>query len=337
MNSSEHDRDRMAELLSQALHEEAAMVNTDPGALQSIQERTRPRRSAARQRWAFGALGAAAATAAVITAVVIIGDSNDPSSAPGPANSPTKGTISEQAPVELSVPVTYVGWPAADRTARLYTEEHSVSSTEPKPVAAVHEFLTGRPEDPEYTSGWPAQDKVDVVRISSNGSLTQVDLEGALTAHFSPDGALGTDGGQLAVQAFFRTAGLRPGDLGTVIYNKDPVSTMFGVDLPVTVTGDDDVRALITIDNIVDGQAVSSPVTVKVSGNTFEGTVNWQLLNQSHAKVDEGVVTTSMGSWTQADIDLGQLDPATYTIRCLEYSPENGKPGNVDDKRFTVQ
>ncbi len=81
---------------------------------------------------------------------------------------------------------------------------------------------------------------------------------------------------------------------------------------------------------------MTNPVTVKVSGNVFEGTVNWQLLDATGTKVDEGFVTTSMGQWTQASIDLGTLDPGTYTIRCLEFSPKDGKPGNVDDKTFTV-
>ena len=72
-------------------------------------------------------------------------------------------------------------------------------------------------------------------------------------------------------------------------------------------------------------------------GNVFEGTVNWQLLDDTGAKVDDGFVTTSMGMWTQADIELGDLDPGTYTLRCLEYSPADGKPGNVDDKTFTVE
>ena len=43
-----------------------------------------------------------------------------------------------------------------------------------------------------------------------------------------------------------------------------------------------------------------------------------------------------MGTWTQAQIELGALEPGTYTIRALEYSAENGSPTNVDDKTITV-
>ena len=133
------------------------------------------------------------------------------------------------------------------------------------------------------------------------------------------------------------TGGCSPATWSTFTYNGDPVQTILGVDLPVTTTTDDNVRAFIAITSLSEGQTVSSPVTVTVLGNTFEGTVNWQLLDDSGAKVDDGFVTTSMGQWTEAPILLGNLDPGTYTLRCLEYSPKDGSPGNVDDKTFTVQ
>ena len=141
----------------------------------------------------------------------------------------------------------------------------------------------------------------------------------------------------MAVQALARTAGLTDGDAFTLTYNGEPADTVFGVSLPATVASDDEIRAFITIDSPVEGQALTSPVTAKVSGNVFEGNVNWQLLDESAKKIDEGFVTTSMGTWTQVDVDFGALDPGTYTLRCLEYSAEDGHPMNLDDKTFTVE
>ncbi|MEJ7742157.1 MAG: Gmad2 immunoglobulin-like domain-containing protein [Nocardioidaceae bacterium] len=69
----------------------------------------------------------------------------------------------------------------------------------------------------------------------------------------------------------------------------------------------------------------------------LRGSVNWQLFDEDGTKVDEGVVTTSMGVWAQADIKLGTLEPGTYTLRCLEYSAEDGHPMNIDDKTFVVE
>ncbi|MBA2715774.1 MAG: Gmad2 immunoglobulin-like domain-containing protein [Propionibacteriales bacterium] len=353
--------DATAELLRQALSAEAADVRPAPGALRSIQQRTgaasapsadpsdRSRRFRAgstrtslggRQPWVFGALGAAVATAAVITAVVVIGDNDKttPNGAPAATQgtaSPSQPTGSEAQPSVITVPVTYVGLPGAARTSRLYTERQLVSTLQSPAAAAVDQFLCCRPPDPDYTTGWPRG--IDVGGISSDGSLIRIALEGPSTVQFAPDAELGPDGGQLALQALLRTAGLEPGEQGTVTYNDDPVSVILGVDLPVTVKAAQEVRALISIDNIVDGQEVSNPVTVKVSGNVFEGQINWELLDAKGTKVDDGLALTSMGIWTQDEIKLGSLEPGTYTIRCLEYSPQDGSPGNVDDKSFTVR
>jgi len=104
-----------------------------------------------------------------------------------------------------------------------------------------------------------------------------------------------------------------------------------------TVAPDEDIRSYISIDNIVDGQTVSSPVQVLVSGNTFEGNVTWQLFDSTQTIVKKGYVTTSQGMWTQAPIELGDLDPGTYELQALETSAEDGSTVvNVDDKTFTV-
>lgn len=360
------DADATANLLRQALSAEAAEVRPDPDALRSIQQRTRgvpsgspdssgrARRFHAgssrtglggRQPWLLGALGAAAATAAVITAIVVIGDNDEPTSngvpaatgqpTPSDTPNPSEPTASEARPSKVTVPVTYVGLPAAARASRLYTEQQELTTGRSRPVAAVERFLCCRPHDPDYTTGWPKG--IGVAGISSAGSRTEIDLEGPSTEQFAPDPDLGADGGELALQALLRTAALQPGEQATVTYNGDAVSVILGVKLPVTVKADEEVRALISIENIVDGQEVSNPVTVKVSGNVFEGQINWELLDASGTKVDDGLALTSMGGWTQDDIELGTLDPGTYTIRCLEYSPEDDSPGHVDDKTFTVR
>lgn len=359
------DSDATAELLRQALVAEAAEVRPDSGALRSIQQRTgaasapspnssgraRTFRSGSsrttlggRPPWVLGALGAAVATAAVITAIVVVGDTNEPTSngvpaatqpTPSDTPNPSEPTASEAEPAKLTVPVTYVGLPAAARASRLYTERQRVATLQTPAAAAVDQFLCCRPRDPDYTTGWPTG--IDVAGISSDGSLTQIDLEGPAGVQFAPVPDLGSDGGELALQALLRTAGLRPGEQGTVSYNGDSVSVILGVHLPVTVKADEEVRALISIDNLVDGQEVSNPVTVKVSGNVFEGQINWELLDASGTNIDDGIALTSMGGWTQDDIKLGNLEPGTYTIRCLEYSPEDDSPGHVDDKTFIVR
>ncbi len=331
-------QDRTAELLSQALHEEADMVNPDPGALQAIQQRTTPSRSP-RRSWVYAGVGTAAATAAVIAGVVIIGDSNDPSSTGPASGGPTQAQQTDQPVTEPVTPVlamTYLG--AAENGYRLQTEMQIVddaTDTDPE-LLAVRYFLTEQPADPDYQTGWP--NDLDVGGIAASNNSIQVDLTGPEGGLEAVDPSLPPQAQMLALQALFRTADGQPGDSATLTYNGDPVQSAFGVQLPTTVKSDDDVRAFISIDDLTDGQSIKNRrVSLTVSGNVFEGNVNWQLLDSSGAKVDEGFVTTSMGEWTPARIELGELDSGSYTVRCLEFSPEDGKPGNVDDKTFTVE
>jgi hypothetical protein len=332
--------------LTRALHEEAAMVHTDPSALHEIQGRTR-RPGSSRRSWVYAGIGAAAATAAVIAGVTIAGDRSEHQGA-GPANHGSNGAVQQAmhdgvydptAADALQVTMAYFDLDQFDGYGipRLYSEPHTIGAhTDSDERAAVHEFLTSRPIDPDYTSGWP--EGVDVDTVTFAGDVMHVALTGTADLGTTPVSGPCPARAKSAVQALIQSSGTDAPTQFT--YNGDPVDTLFGcVDVAGGVSSlpEDRVRALLSIDNLVDGQTVSSPVTVTVSGNVFEGTINWQLLDDSGAKLDEGVVTTSMGTWTQAPIDLGNLDPGTYTIRCLELSPKDGKPGNIDDKTFTVE
>jgi hypothetical protein len=341
MNTDDHET---ADLLRQALHEEAAMVQIDPAALHTIQERTR-RSESSRRSWMYAGIGAAAATAAIITGVTVLGDNSDPSSSPGPATQgptadsttpPDQSTPTDDAPTAVVGPETeagtliYVG----PSNHRLYAERAEVPKDDN--IATMNQMLATPPHDPDYTSGWPEGVQVDGFRELEHGLV--MELSGPVGAAISKDPGLGEDGGELALEALLFNGNFQPGEGVTeVTYNGDPISTPLGVSLPFVLPSFDDVRPFILITNLDDGEQVSSPVDVDVLGNTFEGTVNWQLLDDSGTKVDEGFVTTSMGEWTSATIKLGTLDPGAYTIRCLEYSAENGKVINLDDKTFTVE
>jgi hypothetical protein len=349
---AEDGRDPIAELLSQTLSEEAAMVEPTPGSLQAIQQRTH--KSRARDPWVLGAFGAGLATAAVITAVVLV-STNDggPDSATPPATTQPDETTSTQ-PTESGEPtqttvepiamhdgvydptadaanqftLSYVG-PKPDNarlSPRLFSETHTVAEPGDDPqLAAVHEFLTSTPIDPDYRTLWP--EGVDIEAITKQSDVTSFDLvtDGDIETFW--DNEKNRD---LALQALARSAGLTDGTFG---YSLNGISD----DVAYSVQPDDDVRAWLTIDNIVEGQPVSNPVTVQVSGNVYEGNVNWILLTSDGVEVDSGFTTTSMGMWTQADIDLGTLDAGNYTIKAVEYSMEDGSIQNVDDKTFTVE
>jgi hypothetical protein len=355
-------RDPVAELLSQTLSEEAAMVEPTPGSLQSIQQRTKPK-SRVRDPWVFGAFGAGLATAAVITAVVVVGNNgSDPSGANAPAatqgnetDQPTQsgeptGTAVEQPAFHQGVydpnadpanqfTMYYVGPDPKNMEleSRLFPETHTVETADnTDPVTAVHEFLTSTPIDPDYTSHWP--EGVDVSTITEDAGVTTIALTGEVG-----DVALGTDPlpvpyaqwRNAAVQALLWTAGID--GKASFTYNGAPLDLVLFTEASTSRAPEDDYRAFLTIDNIVEGQTVTNPVTVRVSGNVHEGNVNWKLLDAEGTELDNGYTTTSMGMWTQADIDLGTLEPGTYTIKVIEYSMEDGSVQNSDDKTFTVE
>jgi hypothetical protein len=325
--------DPTTDLLTQALADEAAAVAPSPGGLQQIQARTAE--SAAdgrrtRRRWMLVTpLGAGLAAAAVIFGVVALnGGSNTGSEQPPIANQPSgphQGVYDPSAPAEDQVTVWYVGpQPANPKLApRLYAETHTLdASGDDAELAAANEAVTASPIDADYANVWPTGLSIESITADS----------GATSINFESNGPVEMPTGQvldLGLQAIARTIGLD--DVFGWSLNGTSDDVGYGV------ASDDDVRAFITIDNIVDGQSVSSPVTVEVSGNVFEGNVEWALLDAHGAKVDDGYVTTSMGVWTQVPVDLGALEPGTYTFKALEHSAEDGSVINLDDKTFTVE
>ncbi|MGH3446233.1 MAG: Gmad2 immunoglobulin-like domain-containing protein [Nocardioidaceae bacterium] len=94
--------DHTEELLSAALHDEAALVQPDPGALQAIRNRTAAHHVSTRNRWIFGSLGTGLATAAVITTVVLVGGQGTTSGQPGPAGAPSVPPVSTQSTPQLT-------------------------------------------------------------------------------------------------------------------------------------------------------------------------------------------------------------------------------------------
>jgi hypothetical protein len=348
---STHDMDKTTDLLKQALTEEAAMVEPGPGGLQQIQARTAESNAASRRtrrRWMLVTpLGAGLAAAAVIFGIVVLNGGSNNGTDGTPAVSqpgPHQGVYDPTAPASEQFTVYYPGKDSnvlADppRYARLYAETHTISDPASDPrLTALNELLTAQPIDANYTSFLPTG--LYATGITDDGGVPTVHLAGDLTPlnlgiypHPSPAGFSEQEG--VALQGLLRTIGAA----GPVrfTYNGNPIDMLENNDVsPLTQASDDAVRAFITIDNIVDGQTVSNPVTVQISGNVFEGNVNWQL-DANDVKVDEGYVTTTMGMWTQVPVDLGTLDPGTYTFKAVEYSAEDGSPMNMDDKTFTVE
>lgn len=308
-------RDPLGDLLTSALKGRADQVRTDPGALQEIRRRT------ARRTRRFLTYAAAATTAAAVVVAVAVA-----ASGPGRTPQAADDTTSPTAPASgRLLPVWYPGGDSAAR--RLYVERHLVDvSGDDVAVPTVREYLTRAPFDPDYLIGWPSG--LDVREVSTRAGVTTVRLAG-----HSLEGPVD----EAAVQALLRNAGVRPGRSARIELNGAPLPLPFGVDQPVTAAPDDAVRAWISIDDLADGDVVEPPVTVTVSGNVFEGNVNWELLRDGGPPVRQGYVSTAMGSWESAEIHLRRLAPGRYTLVCFEVDAETGDRRNADDKTFSVR
>jgi len=329
---------RTEQLLTRALRDEAADVHASPGSLQAIRRRVAaPAPSSRRWIWTAGAAGLA--TAATVTGIVLATDDGGGTAGAPIVDQPTGGpTASYDVWYFGAQPGNPEGPGPGDPSvfAPLYVEEHVEEAT-PGSTAeqAVRTFLTGTPFDPDYSTGWPSG--VDVRSVSTQGDLTTFALTG--TADLESRGDLTAGEAHSAIQALLRTAGAT--EEATFVYNGEPLSLLFGHDVsnPIEVLPDspeDALRAPVSVD-VTDGQTMTDPVTVPVTGNVFEGTVNWQLSDQAGDLVDEGFVTAGSMEWVQVQVDLGTLEPGTYVFRAYEVSMADGDEIYEDTKTLLVE
>jgi Immunoglobulin-like domain of bacterial spore germination len=343
---TEYDDDPTARRLAVALADVAARIEPSAGGLEAIQRRTAGRsRRSGRPRWMLVTGGAAVATAAVVTAVVLLSSSGTPGGSPladNPGGTGTPSTAGQPSTPptpspsrRVHVTVHYVGPPRSNPKLPpyLYTESRTVESSQPADVAAVHEFLTAGPRDPDYGTGWPAK-HVDVTSIATVHGVTTIALQGTADLGTKPLPVPFDPSRTVAVQALLETAGIH--GKARFTYNRHPLSIVLYTSASTRARPWASLRAPVSIDNVANGAELADPVTVRVSGNTFEGNVGWQLLGDTGTKVAGGYVTTSQGTWTSVPVRLGRLAAGTYTFRAFEPSAASGRPGLVDDKVFTV-
>ncbi len=257
---------------------------------------------------------------------------------------PHSGVYDPNAPASDQVTMYYVG-----PTGRLYSERHTLSvAPKDTALAATQEWWTSRPIDSDLRPVMAGNTDMRVVGVSTFGQTTTIAIEGPrlpgprVGVHFLYGGDQVGSAAQLhredllLYQALLRTAGVTGEARFT--YNGRSVAESNGIRLdPLRVMTDLEVRAFISIDNIVEGQIVHNPVTVSGSANLFEGNLNWDLSDARGQVVKSGHTAAGSMQWKPFAIKLGKLRPGTYTIRAYESSPKNGQPTYVDDKTFTVQ
>jgi len=340
------DEQRLRHLL------ESTMAGVEPNhRLDQIRSQTKVTSMSTRP-WLFGAGGAALATAAVITAVAMIGNPLKQAAEPGPANTPSAtDTVSDTAqptPTETTqpepgaaVPVYFVG--DTPRGPRLYREfQPNTDNTEP--VSTAVSLALGSALDPDYRTGWP--DDAAVTSVEATPDLITIDLSGDL--HDRPVGMSQAEA-SLAVNQLIYTA--------QAAYGEGRVPVQFLLDgshtdqilgeaasEPLAAAEPMSVLSLVNLSEPTEGQAVSYGGTLHVTGVacTFEANVPWTLF-RGDEPIENGFFTAAEGCGGvklfpfEGDIELGQLSQGTYTLAIEEDDPSGGEgPGPTSDTRTIV-
>lgn len=246
-----------------------------------------------------------------------------PSSTSGPTASPG-GTGA------IQVPVYYVAEALPRLGPRLYREFRTVPTQPGGRIAtAVHAMLTLSPLDPDYRSDWAAAG-VTLRAVTTSGAVATVDLSGWV--------AVGAAAESTAVQQLVHTVTAAEPSITSVrvlVAGATPPSGHLDLSRPLTRARALDILALVWILEPTQGAVGGSPVTVRIYGTGFEGTIPVKVFRDGGV-VTSTVVTTRMGELAEASTSI-MLSPGSYEIRAYNENMENGALDVWDSKAFTVR
>lgn len=342
-----------------------AVDDVDPApALDHIRDRTKATPMSDKRPWIYGALGAAAATAAVVVGVSVLGDSDEtpvagsgdpaasassdpaePSGSPEPSESAEPSGTAEPEPsasiaVSGAVPVYLVG--STGRGLGLYREFQAGEGGDPL-LSAVGASLNGTSLDPDYSSLWEGLD-AQVDAAPPAGDVVVVALSGGGPDLSQRPSGMSAADARLAVQqlVWTATAALQRDVPVTFEVDGNPPDTLLGVDVTGGVSRAEamSVLAPVWVTSPQDGDTVGSTFAVEGQGAFFEATVSWQLLDASGEVVEDGFTTArECCVMSPYRFQVKDVDPGDYTLRVYQ-ADTSGEPGAVeteDTKRLTVE
>jgi hypothetical protein len=321
------------------------------------------------RNWILGGLGAAAATAAVISGVVLAGNnhptadndpgpvdtpsgqasdmpSEDPTDDPTkPTDDPTASDVPTDAPTTggpltgPAVPVYYVG--DTPNGPRLYLEFQTGSGD--KATAAADLAVSGTPLDPDYRTPWPAGTHVN--GVAYNGDFITVDVVGDV--HDRP-ARMSQETAALAIEQVIYTVQGAFGEGRVPVQftlNTGRTDQVLGqpASEPLANAPENDVLAQVNVTTPEEGATVSGTIKATGRANSFEANVPIEI-----QRGDEVVKTTfataegAMGKlypWA-VSVDVSDLPPGEYTFVAMTDDASGGAEGtgaHRDTKNFTIQ
>ncbi len=356
LNSNNHSNDDNVEAqLRSALNTEAAMVNPAADGLTRIRAGIDEQRAPVWWRSPAIALAAAAVIGLAVAGGTVAlnnsgGDSNNvvgtqrtptatpPADTPSPLESPSSAeptSATEEPAAFVTVPVYYVQ--DVGTGVRLFREFHSTPLIDGDRIrSAVTEMFTGKPQDPDYTSAWSTDARVN--RVTRSGDTVTIDLNGAATESNVGSAAADVTLQQLVYTATAADKSVRKvkltvdGESVSELWGHVSVGTKAFQRAPMV-----DVQGLIWLLSPQEGERVRRTVAIAGYGTAFEGTISWQVLGTGRKVVAEGFTQGGANGEFGEFADSVTLQPGTYEVRAFESSAEDGRPLNIDDKTFTVE
>jgi len=317
--------------LTTLLHD--AVSDVEPtDRLAAIREQTRPRRS---HRW-YAVGGAVLATAAVVTGIAIAAQ---PSTDPGPG--PGTGTptaIDSATPSTHAVAVYYLG--QTPTGPRLFREFHQRTG-----AATLDEALaevSKKPADPDYVTHWVAG---GLGPVTVQDGVIRVDVFGA-SVHDQRAG-MSAEESELSIQQVIYTLQAAAKQRLPVQFLSDgnPIDTVYGVPTSEPLANADqwDVLALVSVSNPTEGREVEGEFSADGVASSFEGSVPWELRDDSGEVVRSGVAQGTMEDhltpWETGPIDVSDLAPGSYVFEARTDDPSGGEGGGptTDTRTITIR
>lgn len=316
------------------------------------------------RNWIFGAFGAAVATAAVITGVVLAGNNNQSADDQGPAGTPSPSADATDLPTDdptdppttggsetKAVAVYYVG--ATPQGPRLYREFHAIAIEPGMGLLAgtsVKEALRVQPDDPDYRTLWPAG--TDLASIETGSDFTTLSLRNneGTNLHDRPAGMSEAEAGMAVEQLIYTIQA----ELG----NRLPVQFMLDDQRTDQILGQPaseplangpvlDTLAHVNITTPEQDEVVTGD-TLEVTGvaNSFEANVLVKLQRYEGTAIafQEGVMADGyMGPKLfpfAHTFDISDVEPGKYILSATTDDPSGGVEGNgphTDSKIITIQ
>jgi hypothetical protein len=333
MNDFPPEDEHLRELL------EDAVADVEPQhSLDDIRSRTKVTHMSTQRNWLLGTGAAVVATAATITAVVMLGGGTSNTSSPGvaagpsgtastttQASSPTTQPSASTSPSSSAdagpgplQPVYYAG--DTGQGPRLFREFHHEAAADPL-TSAVQNAVSGVADDPDYSTLWPTAVQSDT---KFDGDLITINLRG--NVHDRPAGMTAQDA-RIALQQLIYTA-------QGVVQKRAPVQFLLDGKHTDTVLGEptaepvsqapaDSTLALVWIIDPAEGATVPSGFTVNGLANAFEANVQWEL-KQGDTVVRHSF-TTAKECCTMAPYSFTlKAPPGHYTLVVHDGDPSGG-------------